>query len=101
MSLITVIRTAIKKDPRSMYAIAKAAKLPYSTVHRFVRLERSALGLVTADKLCRALGLELVQVGQPQPMMGTPWEVPVPRKTSWPRMSSFRRSCGNGQLQGA
>ena len=32
-------------------------------------------------------GFVLVQVEQPQPMHGTPTEVPVPRKISWPRTS--------------
>jgi hypothetical protein len=32
-------------------------------------------------------GLVLVHVGQPQPMTGTPMEVPVPKKTIWPRKS--------------
>ncbi len=58
-SLIRTIRTAIERDPRSLYAIAKAAELPYSTVHRFATMERTELGLRTASALCDTLGLEL------------------------------------------
>ena len=44
---------------------------PRSTLHR-VRLSRGSL---------------LVQTSHPQPMAGTPTEVPVPRRMAWPRMS--------------
>ncbi len=57
--MITVIRKSIDRDPRSLYAIAQAAKLPYATVHRFARAERTEINLVTAARLCQALGLEL------------------------------------------
>lgn len=60
-SLIRAIRTAIENDERSLYAIAKAANLSYSTVHRFATHERTELGLRTASALCDALGLQLVK----------------------------------------
>ncbi len=60
-SLIRTIRSAIETDPRSLYAIAKAAALPYSTIHRFARMERTELGLRTASAICDALGLRLTK----------------------------------------
>ncbi len=57
--LIAVLRRAIKRDPRSLYAIAKDCGLRYSVVHRFATGERSGISLVTTAKLCRTLGLEL------------------------------------------
>ncbi len=57
--LIATIRKAIQRDRRTLYAIAKDAELPYSTVHRFATGERTAINVVTAEKLCRTLRLEL------------------------------------------
>ena len=57
--LIKVLRKAIKADDRTLYAIAKAASLRYSVVHRFARGERVGISLVTTAKLCQVLGLEL------------------------------------------
>ncbi len=57
--LITVLRNAIERDPRTLYRLAKDAELRYSVVHRFATEERTAVGLVTAAKLCDVLGLEL------------------------------------------
>jgi hypothetical protein len=57
--IIDVIRKAIRTDGRTLYRIAKDAKLPYATVHRFAREERTDLGLRTAAKLCKALDLVL------------------------------------------
>jgi DNA-binding phage protein len=61
--LIGVLRRAIKRDPRTMYAIAKDCGLRYSVVHRFTTSERTAISLVTAAKLCATLGLKLVAKG--------------------------------------
>ena len=61
-SLIKVIRAAIRRDPRSLYRLAIDADLPYGTVHRFARKERTELGLRTASALCDALGLSLQPV---------------------------------------
>jgi len=55
-----VIQRAIEQDPRSLYRLAKDAKLDYATVHRFARGERTDLVLHTAERLCDALGLRLV-----------------------------------------
>lgn len=57
--LARAIRAAIDEDPRTLYRLAKDAKLPYSTVHRFSTRERTELGLRTASVLCQTLGLEL------------------------------------------
>ena len=35
----------------------------------------------TLQRLRWFFGLALVQTAQPQPMTGTPWEVPLPRKS--------------------
>ncbi len=60
-SLIRALRTAIEKDKRTLYRLAKDAGLPYGTVHRFARKERTELGLRTASALCDALGLHLTK----------------------------------------
>jgi ribosome-binding protein aMBF1 (putative translation factor) len=54
-----IIRKAIEKDTRSLYAIAKDVGLRYSILHRFATGERTAINIVTAEKLCDTLGLEL------------------------------------------
>jgi len=59
--LIDKLRREIRADKRTLYRIAKDAKLPYATVHRFVRGERTDLVLTTAEKLCRALDLVLTK----------------------------------------
>jgi hypothetical protein len=62
--LIVELQQAIRKDGRSLYAIAKAADLRYSVVHRFARGERVGISLVSAAKLLQALGYELRQTGK-------------------------------------
>ncbi len=57
--LIAILQRAIERDPRTLYRIAKDAELRYSVVHRFATGERLGISLVTAAKLCQALGLEL------------------------------------------
>lgn len=57
--LAVAIRTAIERDGRSLYAIAKAAELPYQSVHPFARGHRTDITLATADRLCKVLGLTL------------------------------------------
>lgn len=57
--LARAMRAAIDADARTLYRIAKDAKLPYSTVHRFSTRERTELNLRTASVLCQTLGLEL------------------------------------------
>jgi hypothetical protein len=63
-TLADAMRAAIKADPRSLYELAKTAKLPYSTVHRFATMERTDLGLRTASIICEVLGLELRPAGK-------------------------------------
>lgn len=54
-----ILRRAIERDGRSLYAIAKDVGLRYSILHRFATGERTAINIVTAEKLCDTLGLEL------------------------------------------
>jgi DNA-binding phage protein len=55
--LAQVIRWAMKG--RSLYSVAKAAGVPYQAIHRFAH--GGDLTLKTASRVCRALGLELIQ----------------------------------------
>jgi hypothetical protein len=59
IELARIIRKAIAADGRSMYAIAKAADVPYQGLHPFARGQRNDIALSTADRLCRVLGLTL------------------------------------------
>jgi hypothetical protein len=58
-SLAAVIREAIERDERSLYAIAKLASISYQALHPFFRGHREEITLGTASRLCRVLGLEL------------------------------------------
>lgn len=58
-NMTETIRAAISKDKRSLYRLAKDCELPYATIHRFATRERTAINLVTAERMCEALGLEL------------------------------------------
>ena len=58
MDLTNVIKKAIEKDGRSLYAIAKDAEVAYSVLHRFVTGDRT-VNLDTASKIAAALGLEV------------------------------------------
>ena len=53
------LKRAIKADGRSLYAIAKAAKLHYSIPDRFMHETRLAITLPTIAALCDVVGLEL------------------------------------------
>lgn len=59
IELARIIRAAIENDERSLYAIGKAADVPYQGLHPFARGHRDDIALSTADRLCRVLGLEL------------------------------------------
>ena len=59
IELARIIRAAVERDGRSLYAIAKAAGVTYQAFHPFVRGHREDIALSTADKLCRVLGLVL------------------------------------------
>ena len=54
-----ILRKAIERDGRSLYMIAKDVGLRYSILHRFATSERTRIDIVTAQKLCDTLGLEL------------------------------------------
>jgi plasmid maintenance system antidote protein VapI len=53
-----LIRRAVQDSGKTPYTIALAAGVPQAVLSRFLRRERSVT-LDTAEKLCRALGLEL------------------------------------------
>ncbi len=53
-----VIRRAVQESGKTPYAVALGAGVPQAVLSRFLRRERS-INLETAEKLCRALGLEL------------------------------------------
>lgn len=59
IELARIIRSAIERDGRSLYAIAMAADVPYQGLHPFARGHRNDIALSTADRLCKVLGLEL------------------------------------------
>ena len=56
-----VIRAAIRKDGRSLYRLEIDTGVAAAVLSRFMRAKRD-LNLRTADRLCRALRLELRQV---------------------------------------
>ena len=53
-----LIRDAIRRDGRSVYRLALDCGVNQGVLGRFVRGERD-MNLRTAEKVCRALGLEL------------------------------------------
>ena len=53
-----VLRQAIERDPRSCYAIGKAADVEQSTLSRF--RAGSTISSATFDRLCDVLDLRLV-----------------------------------------
>ncbi len=57
-SFADTIRTAIKRDGRTRYKISQDSGVNQAVIGRFVHGERD-LNLRTADRLCKALGLEL------------------------------------------
>jgi hypothetical protein len=63
MTLSEVMRAAIKRDGRSLCKLALAAGLGSGVVVRFFNGTRG-LGLDSADKLCKTLGLELRPVAR-------------------------------------
>ena len=58
-SLVDNLRVAIRRDGRSLYAIAKAAGLRYPILHRIARGERDDMTTRTAEKIAAALGLRI------------------------------------------
>jgi len=59
-TMAEVLKEAIERDGRSLYAIAKAAGMTYPPLYRFAH-DQQGLRLETADKLATALGLVLRQ----------------------------------------
>ena len=55
-----LIRAAIRRDGRTIYRLSKDSGVNQAVLGRFMRGERD-LNLRTADKVCRALGLQLVK----------------------------------------
>lgn len=53
-----VIREAIQRDGRTPYRLSLDSGVAQAVLSRFIRNERD-LNLRTADRLCKALGLEL------------------------------------------
>ena len=58
MSFADLIRTAVKRDGRTAYAIARDSGVNSAVVGRFLKGERDVT-LKTAEKICRTLQLEL------------------------------------------
>ncbi len=58
MDMEKTLRTAIKKDPRSLYRLALDCGVDVAILQRFVGSERTVT-LRTADKICKALGMTL------------------------------------------
>ena len=57
-SFADTIREAIKRDERTRYQISQESGVDQAVVGWFVRGERN-LNLLTAERLCKVLGLEL------------------------------------------
>ncbi len=62
-TMADVIRKAAIADGRSIFILARDANVPYSVLYRFIKGDktghRQGLTLMTADKLAKALNLEL------------------------------------------
>lgn len=59
-SLAGRIRKAARESGETVYRLAQLAELDQSTLNKFLNGTRGNLRLDMADRLCRALGLELV-----------------------------------------
>ena len=62
-TMADLLREAAIADGRSIFILARDANVPYSVLYRFVKGDktghRQGLTLLTADKLAKALDLEL------------------------------------------
>lgn len=63
-TLPEVIKTAVRATGKNTNALAKAAGVPQPVLHRFLTGERG-LTLVTAEKLCAYLNLQLQPLNGP------------------------------------
>jgi hypothetical protein len=61
MKIDDLLRKAMKDSGKSLYLIAKESKIPYPTILRFSRKERS-LHIDSLDKLLPVIGLEITPV---------------------------------------
>ena len=63
-----LLREAAIADERSIFILARDADVPYSVLYRFIKGDKvghkQGLTLLTADKLARALNLELKPKGK-------------------------------------
>ena len=59
-SMPDIIRSAVRRDGRSVYRLALDSGVNQGVLGRFMRGERD-MKLRTADKVCRALGLKLTK----------------------------------------
>ena len=57
--LAKTIQRAVRRDSRSLYAVARDAAVDYATLHKFMSGERPGIRIDTASKLCSTLRLEL------------------------------------------
>ena len=60
-SLAGLIRKAAQESGESVYRLAQLADLDQSTLNKFLNGTRDNLRLDMADRLCRALGLQLTK----------------------------------------
>lgn len=60
-SFMELIRRTIKADGRSLYRLAKDSGVNVAILQRVMAGERSMV-LDTAERVCRAIGLDLVSV---------------------------------------
>ena len=58
-TLTRTLRQAILTDEKTMYAVAKSAKVHYATLSRFMSSERVGITLQTAGRIAAVLDLEL------------------------------------------
>ena len=71
------LRRAIADSDKSLYDVARAAGIPYSTMSRFIAGER-VLALEDVDRLCQALDLELRPQRRNQPTAPRPPRATLP-----------------------
>ena len=58
-NLMDKLRAAIKRDPRTLYAIARDGGIRYAVLHRVANGERNNITTATAEELAAAVGLRI------------------------------------------
>ena len=53
------MRTAIERDSRSLYQLARDAGMGYGVLHRIATGQRSNMTIATAERLAKVLGLRI------------------------------------------